>query len=717
MMGVANDIIDSLNIEQQSAVIAPQSPVLVLAGAGSGKTRVLVHRIAWLIQQEGVSPHQILAVTFTNKAAREMRERIESLLPFAIQGMWVGTFHGLANRFLRAHYEKAGLPKNFQILDSQDQLQVIKRILVNLQIDPKKWPANQFQWQINQQKEQGKRARHVDAQGDFYQEQLIKVYQSYEQACERGGLVDFSELLLRCHEVLLDNRDLLEHYQARFKHVLIDEFQDTNKIQYAWLRLLTQQHQCLFAVGDDDQSIYGWRGADVANIRGFESDYPTAMMVKLEQNYRSTGNILNAANQLIDNNDDRFGKNLWTESGKGDVISLYSAYNEIDEAKYVVQKIKKEHSKGTNYNEFAILYRSNAQSRLFEEQLLVAGIDYRVYGGLRFFDRKEIKDAMAYLRLVMNRQDDSAFERIVNHPPRGVGAKCLSGIRQQALESNVTLWDAANLICQDESIAARTRGSIKKFISLIEGIAEKVDALSLRECVDTTIQDSGLQVFYAKEKTEKALTRQENLAELVNAAALLEEQEEDDPLSAFLSYAALDSSEDKSDRDEPSVQLMTLHSAKGLEFPIVFITGMEDGLFPHNRTLNDLSELEEERRLCYVGMTRAMQTLYLTYANVRRIYGDVRYTMRSRFLNELPEDCLQEERQEKDSIAPVINYSVSEDNDFPGYCPGQRVSHDLFGDGVIMNIEGDGLQMKVHVNFSSAGEKWLLAERAKLQAL
>ncbi|MBT7443163.1 MAG: DNA helicase II [Methylococcales bacterium] len=722
-MNQNTDILTSLNPEQADAVTANNGPVLILAGAGSGKTRVLVHRIAWLIQQQQVAPHDILAVTFTNKAAKEMRVRIESLLPFSIAGMWVGTFHGLANRLLRAHYQQAKLPQTFQILDSADQLQMIKRICKDLELDPKKWPPKQFQWMISDHKERGLRARHVNPEGDYQLQKMHTVYQQYEETCQRAGVVDFSELLLKAHEVLLENPTILEHYQQRFKHILVDEFQDTNKIQYAWLQLLSSQHKGIFAVGDDDQSIYGWRGAEVENIRNFSNEFPNAQMVKLEQNYRSTSNILNAANALIENNAQRLGKKLWTDSGEGDRITLYGAFNEIDEAEYVIKQINRLARDGVRHDNVAILYRSNAQSRLFEEQLMRSNIDYKVYGGLRFFDRKEIKDALAYLRLIANPHDDAALTRIINRPTRGIGAKCITSVQARANAEGITLWQAIETLTKGTELTARTAYVLIKFTQLIESLQQQSTTLSLEDMVTNVVETVELHTLYEKEAPESAATRRENLIELGNAAAQVSsELDGEDPLSTFLAYTALESSEeDDETADRNCVQLMTLHSAKGLEFPVVFLTGMEEGLFPHSRSMDDPDQLEEERRLCYVGITRAMQQLFLTHAHVRRMFGEAKYSMRSQFIEEMPEELITDvSLPAKPKAAPISEpTSLFDEPDMEGmpFYLGQHVAHSKFGEGVVLNIDMQGVHPKVEINFNDVGNKLLNMEYAKLTPL
>jgi DNA helicase-2/ATP-dependent DNA helicase PcrA len=601
-------ILESLNDAQRQAVTAPSEPLLVIAGAGSGKTRVLVHRAAWLIDVEGISPQSLLAVTFTNKAAAEMRGRIESLLQMPVNHLWIGTFHGLAHRLLRRHWQDAGLPQNFQIIDSDDQLRIIKRLLKNLELDDDRWVPRQIQYFINAQKDEGLRPQHLDDEGDINRRQSISLYQSYQEICDRGGLVDFAELLLRAHELWRDHPEILQHYQKRFQHLLVDEFQDTNAIQYAWLRLLAGKEGVPFVVGDDDQSIYRWRGARVEHINQFQKDFPGTKVVKLEQNYRSTETILNAANAVIANNESRMGKNLWTEGGEGDSIRIYSAYNERDEAEFVVGRLRDWSDQGNLRADAAVLYRSNAQSRVLEESLINAGLPYRVYGGLRFFERAEIKDALAYLRLIANRDDDSSFERIVNRPTRGIGARTVEAMRSYARANSSTMWRAAGAIASGE-LSGRAASSVVVFLNLIERMAADTAGLDLHEQVDHVIHASGLLEFFQKEKGERGETRVENLEELVSAASSFKADSADEmtPLDAFLSHAALESGEGQADAWEDCVQLMTMHSAKGLEFPLVFLCGMEDGLFPHQRSIADPNGLEEERRLCYVGITRAKQ--------------------------------------------------------------------------------------------------------------
>ncbi len=715
-------IIDPLNDAQRSAVTAPNRAILVLAGAGSGKTRVLVHRIAWQIKVEGIPAHSILAVTFTNKAAREMRNRIEDLLGLSTQTMWIGTFHGLAHRLLRRHAKEAKLPDTFQVMDSADQLRVIKRLAATLNLDEGKWPPKQIQWFINAQKDEGKRARHQLDPGDLFQKQMLAVYRAYEDLCDRSGLVDFAELLLRAHELLRDNPDLLAFYQQRFLQVHVDEFQDTNTIQYAWLRLLTEGKDNLFVVGDDDQSIYGWRGARIENIFNFQRHYPNHGVIKLEQNYRSTSNILAAANKVISMNEARMGKELWTDAGEGELISLYAAFNELDEAYFVVDRIKAWVNEGGSRCEIAILYRSNAQSRQFEEKLMATGTPYRVYGGLRFFERAEIKNALAYMRLTANRHDDPSFERVINTPTRGLGTKAIDDIRMIAKEQDVSLWSAAVLLLNQKSMGPRAKNALIGFLELIERLAAQAEELELYEKVQFINEQSGLLTLYKNEKGDRGEEKLENLDELVNAArhfdAGQENEENMGELDLFLAHAALEAGEMQGEEFDDCVQLMTLHSAKGLEFKLVFLAGMEEGLFPSQQSSDDIARLEEERRLCYVGMTRAMRQLYLTYAESRRIYGKETYSRPSRFLREIPAELMQEVRMRGHVSRPIavekpMNPLLQERR----FKLGQRVGHAKFGEGVVLQIEGEGAQERAQINFKQAGVKWLMLSYAQLEAL
>ncbi|HHJ1295661.1 DNA helicase II [Pseudomonas sp. 17391] len=719
-------LLNSLNDAQRQAVAASLGRQLVLAGAGSGKTRVLVHRIAWLIQVEQASPHSILSVTFTNKAAAEMRQRIEQLLGINPAGMWVGTFHGLAHRLLRAHWQEARLVQNFQILDSDDQQRLVKRVMRELGLDEQKWPARQAQWFINGQKDEGLRPQHIQAGGDLFLSTMRDVYTAYEQACERAGVIDFSELLLRALDLWRDHPGLLEHYQRRFSHVLVDEFQDTNAVQYAWLRLLARGGQSLMAVGDDDQSIYGWRGAKIENIHQYTADFPDAEMIRLEQNYRSTGGILKAANALIANNSGRLGKELWTDMGEGEPLTLYAAYNEHDEARYVVETIESLVKQGNARNEIAILYRSNAQSRVLEEALLRERIPYRIYGGQRFFERAEIKNAMAYLRLLEGRGNDAALERVINVPPRGIGEKTVEAIRDHARHSQLSMWEAMCQLLAAKALKGRAASALGAFIELIEGLATKVVDMPLHTMTQTTIEQSGLINYHQEEKGEKGQARVENLEELVSAARNFEAGDEDadlSPLSAFLGHASLEAGDAQADEHEDSIQLMTLHSAKGLEFPYVFLVGMEEGLFPHKMSLEEPGRLEEERRLAYVGITRAMRQLVMTYAETRRLYGSETYNKVSRFVREIPPGLVQEVRLSNSVSRPFGGAKVATSNLFANanipqtaFNLGQRVQHAVFGEGVILNFEGSGAQARVQVNFAE-GSKWLMLGYAKLEAI
>ncbi|MEE8426523.1 MAG: DNA helicase II [Woeseiaceae bacterium] len=715
-------ILESLNDAQRQAVTASADPMLVIAGAGSGKTRVLVHRAAWLIDVEGISPQSLLAVTFTNKAAAEMRGRIEALLGTPVSHLWIGTFHGLAHRLLRRHWREAGLPQNFQIIDSDDQLRLIKRLLKGLEIDDSRWVPREIQYFINGQKDEGLRPKHLDDEGDPTRRQMIALYQSYEELCQRGGLVDFAELLLRAHELWRDNAELLAHYQRRFQHLLVDEFQDTNAIQYGWLRLLAGKTGIPFVVGDDDQSIYRWRGARVEHILQFQKDFPTASVVKLEQNYRSTATILNAANAVIANNTSRMGKNLWTEGADGEPIKVYAAYNERDEADFILGRLQDWIDQGNLRADAAILYRSNAQSRVLEEGLINKGIPYRVYGGLRFFERAEIKDALAYLRLISNRDDDSAFERVLNRPTRGIGARTAEIMRSYARAHLCSMWRAAGAVAND-NLSGRATNAVLAFLDLIETMARDTAGLDLHEQVDYVIQASGLIEFFRKDKGEKGETRVENLLELVSGAKGFEPDpaEEMSPLDEFLSHAALEAGEGQADAWEDCVQLMTMHSAKGLEFPLVFLSGMEDGLFPHQRSIADPSGLEEERRLCYVGITRAKQTLYVTYAEQRRLHGMDNFSQPSRFIAEIPEEYIEEVRPRVQVSRPMRPTRRRSKSTAPGadlgIRLGQRVRHSKFGDGVILNCEGQGAHARVEVNFETAGTKWLVLSYANLDLM
>jgi DNA helicase-2/ATP-dependent DNA helicase PcrA len=721
-------LLDALNPAQRDAVTAAPGHYLVLAGAGSGKTRVLVHRIAWLTEVVGASPWSVLAVTFTNKAAGEMRGRAEALMPHGARGLTVGTFHGIAHRWLRQHWREAGLSETFQILDADDQQRLVKRTITTLGLDEGRFPPRQATWFINSAKDEGKRPEAIDPGYNPATRTLIDVYRAYEDACRRGGLVDFAELLLRLHELLLNNDALLAHYRRRFEHLLVDEFQDTNTIQYAFVRLLAGDSGRVFVVGDDDQAIYGWRGAKVENVQQFLRDYPSATTLKLEQNHRSTGNILSAANAVIARNPTRLGKALWTEAGHGEAIDLYAAYNAEDEARFVIERIRQWLRDGGRRSECAVLYRSNAQSRLFEEQLLAHELPYRVYGGLRFFDRAEVKDALAWLRLVASRHDDAAFERAIGAPPRGVGERTLEALRLDARRAQRSLWDAALALLGGDALAARSKAALRAFLTLVEELDRDTRELTLAERCAHAIERSGLKVHYANDAKGLVESRVENLEELINVTSryVLSKDDADaglTALTAFLAAAALEAGEGEGEAWEDCVQLMTLHSAKGLEFPLVFVAGLEDGLFPSQKSLEEPGRLEEERRLAYVGITRARRKLVLSYAESRRLHGLDSYHRPSRFLGEIPAGVLREVRPRVQVSRPVAftrnghARAGALEERAPGLRLGQRVVHAIFGEGVVIDAEGAGEHARVQVNFEEVGAKWLVLGYAKLTAL
>ena len=714
-------ILNNLNAAQEEAVTSDKKHLLVLAGAGSGKTRVLVHRIAWKIQVDNVSPYSILAVTFTNKASREMRERIDELLGMSLRGMWVGTFHGLAHRLLKAHWRDAKLPENFQILDSDDQLRLVKRVMRSMDLDEQRWPPKQAQWWINGQKDEGLRSSHFQEGGDPFIATMLRIYRGYEETCDRLGVIDFAELLLRALELWKHNPQVLEHYQQRFQHILVDEFQDTNAVQYAWLRLLAGKVSAMTAVGDDDQSIYGWRGAKVENILSYERDFADTHTVKLEQNYRSTSNILLAANAVIAKNAERLGKNLWTDSGDGEPIALYAAFNEHDESRYIADRLQSWVSDGNRREDAAILYRSNAQSRVLEAALLQADIPYRIYGGQRFYERLEIKNALSYLRLMLNCHDDVAFERVVNVPPRGIGERTLELVRELSRANTSSLWTAACALIDEKRLAARATNAIAGFLQLINEMSGQLDELPLFEQAENAIQYSGLIEMHRREKGERGQARVENLEELIGACRNFEAEDKDLPtLPQFLDQVALDSGDRQADEDQDAVQLMTLHSAKGLEFPLVFIAGVEENLFPHKMSLDEPGRLEEERRLAYVGITRAMQKLYLTFAESRSIYGSESFNSVSRFVRDIPKEVIEEVRLQN-TIARPTSYAASairsDQGDDTGFQLGQQVNHNVYGEGVILNFEGNGPRARVHVRFEQAGTKILILASANLAAI
>jgi DNA helicase-2/ATP-dependent DNA helicase PcrA len=727
---MTSSILDGLNPQQLEAVTLPRMSALILAGAGSGKTRVLTTRIAWLIQTGQVSPMALLAVTFTNKAAREMLTRISAMLPINTRGMWVGTFHGLCNRLLRTHHRDAGLPQAFQILDTSDQLAMVKRVMRSLNVDDEKYPPRQVQWFISGQKDAGLRASQVEPVDDFSR-RLTEIYAAYDRQCNQEGVVDFAELLLRCYELLRRNEVLRAHYQARFQHILVDEFQDTNKLQYGWLKLLAGPETAVFAVGDDDQSIYAFRGADVGNMASFERDFRIEKVIKLEQNYRSHGNILDAANALIAHNRERLGKNLWTAEGTGEPLRVFEAATDVEEATFIVDEVRNLKREGVRLSDMALLYRSNAQSRVLEHALFNANIGYRVYGGLRFFERQEVKHALAYLRLIANAEDDGAFLRVVNFPTRGIGARSIEQLQEAARLTGTSLWQAA---CSG-ALGGKAGSSIGAFVQLIEGLRRQVGGLPLAEIIEHVVDGSGLKQHYQTEK--EGAERLENLDELVNAAASFVVEEIYDPasegggttdpndplaaLTAFLAHASLEAGEHQAGAGEDALQLMTVHSAKGLEFHAVFVGGLEEGLFPHENSLNEADGLEEERRLMYVAITRARRRLYLSYAQSRMLHGQTRYNVASRFLEELPEKLMK-----KLNAAPArpwapAPFRASSPFSSPaagdtGWRVGQNVEHPKFGAGVIVNAEGRGADARVQVNFRNAGLKWLALEYAKLTA-
>ena len=716
-------LIDALNPAQREAVCAERGNYLVLAGAGSGKTRVLTSRIAWLNQVFDVPLYRVLAVTFTNKAAAEMRSRLTTLLPEGSRGMWVGTFHGIAHRLLRLHWQEANLPEAFQVLDSDDQLRLVKRVVKDLQLDDTRFPPKQLVWWINNHKDAGRRPSSIQvAMGDQFTRVQVQVYEEYEIRCQRSGLVDFAEILLRAHETLLKQPALLGHYQQRFSEILVDEFQDTNNVQFAFIRLLAGDRGCVFVVGDDDQSIYGWRGAQVENMQKFLRDYPNTQTIRLEQNYRSTGNILAAANAVIAHNPERLGKKLWTEDSDGSLIDLYTAFNEVDEARYVIGKIQAAIQNGNSPSDCAVLYRNNAQSRAIEEQLLSAALPYRVYGGQRFFERMEIRDAMAYLRLVSNRNDDAAFERAVNTPTRGIGDKTLDELRRLARDSALSLWQAAELIQSQDCLSARAKNALNGFLAIIRHIDAHREGMELYELFDFILIQSQLRAHYTKESKGELDSRVDNLDEWVSVASRFarrivpDEEQDASELSLFLAYAALEAGEGQVQEGAAGVQLMTLHSAKGLEFPFVFLVGLEEGLFPSARSLDESNRLEEERRLAYVGITRAREKLTITYAESRRMHGTELYGTPSRFIREIPEKLIHTIRAKTPSYGNSNRFNSGLSENSSVFRLGQSVSHATFGEGVIIQFEGSGAHGRVQVNFEREGSKWLVLAYAKLQA-
>ncbi len=720
-----SEIFETLNEPQRKAVTSEAQSLLVLAGAGSGKTRVIAHRVAWLIKAQNVNPHSILTVTFTNKASREMRGRIEDIVQEEMGNFWCGTFHGISHRLLRTHWEEAGLRKEFSILDSEDQHRVIKRVVKSMGLDDTKWPPRQIQWFINKQKDECLRSKDVEVTDDYFTEKMVEIYKVYEELCERESLVDFGELLLRVYVLLKTNDQVLRHYQRRFSHILVDEFQDTNEVQYQFLKMLAASGSNFIAVGDDDQSIYGWRGAKSENINRFTNDYKNTEIIRLEQNYRSTSVILNAANEVIKNNQGRLGKELWTDQKEGEPISVYSAYNEDDEARFVVGSIQNWVAQGRNLDEVAILYRSNAQSRVLEEAILRESLPYKIYGGLRFYERAEIKNAMSYLKLVYGREDDAAFERVINIPPRGIGVKTIEIIRSKAMEGKTSLWKACQELLDNDGFTSRAAQSIEGFMNSFDALESDTKDLQLWEIVDITIERSGLIEYHKKEAGEKGRTRVENLSELVGAAKDFEpdsfDELDESSLKMFIDHAALDAGETQASEHELAIQLMTLHSAKGLEFPLVFITGFEEGLFPHKLSIEDPNQLQEERRLCYVGMTRSMEKLFVTHAEMRNLYGSESFNPASRFLREIPEELTVEVRTggnvSRSSNSKLKGSRINGEVPETEFKLGQRVLHESFGEGVILNYEGEGSNARVEVNFDSSETKWLMVTYAKLQQI
>ncbi|MGT0191341.1 UvrD-helicase domain-containing protein [Burkholderia pyrrocinia] len=784
------DLLANLNPEQHAAVTLPNEPALILAGAGSGKTRVLITRIAWLIQQGYASPPTVLAVTFTNKAAREMMARLSAMMPIDTRGMWIGTFHGLCNRMLRTHWRDAGLPQTFQILDTADQLSAIKRLMKAANVDDEKYPPKNVQYFINNAKEQGLRPDKVDAT-DSFNRKFVELYQAYDQQCQREGVVDFPELLLRCYELLAYNAPLRAHYQARFKHILVDEFQDTNKLQYAWLKMLAGGQNAIFAVGDDDQSIYAFRGANVGNMRDFEDEFRVRNLIKLEQNYRSHGNILDAANQLISNNAHRLGKNLRTDAGHGEPVRVYEASTDSQEAGWIVEEIRSLINTGMARSEVAVLYRSNAQSRSIEHTLMSSGIPYRVYGGLRFFERQEVKHALAYLRLIDNPNDDTAFVRVVNFPTRGIGARSIEQLADAARLYGCSMAAAIPYV------TGKAGTSLGGFANLVAKMRADTQQMNLPDTVEYVVRASGLADFYQGER--EGQDRLENLQELVNAATAFVVEEgygldtparsiplragaiaapelgaaTDDPavdvldpaspgdpaqnpdtmtpLAGFLSHASLEAGDNQAQAGQDAVQLMTVHAAKGLEFSAVFITGLEEGLFPHENSVLESDGLEEERRLMYVAITRAKERLYLSFAQSRMLHGQTRYNVRSRFFDELPEHVLKwltpkveagsrwggrsdnagygrdwfarpgggsrEQIVDAAVSAPLPAFADKQRAAGAGFRVGQQVFHTKFGEGTVTALEGSGTDAKAQVKFKRHGEKWLALAVAKLQAV
>ena len=719
-------ILENLNDDQRNAVTSEKQHLLVLAGAGSGKTRVLVHKVAWEVEALGKNPSSIMAVTFTNKAANEMRSRIETLLQAQIFDSWIGTFHGLSHKLLKRFHKEADLSSGFTILDSDDQLRIIKRISKEFNLDEATWPARQSQWQINSWKDEGIRSLKVNEDGDFYTETVNKIYKEYEETCNRDDLVDFGELILKSYEVIKKSSSVKTFFESRFESVLIDEFQDTNTIQYKWLQEIASAKTKITAVGDDDQSIYGWRGAKVEHVNSFVEDYNNTDVIRLEQNYRSTSVILNAANSLIDNNKDRLGKNLWTEKVEGENIILYQAYNEQDEARYVADVLKDWMLKGGAYEETAILYRSNAQSRAIEEALLRISIPYRIYGGLRFYERLEIKNAIAYLKVIFNNNDNPSFERSVSNPTRGVGEKTLNKIRQTSKKYNISYIKASAKLIDEGNISGRGGAGLKDYLEFVAGCKNFIEENTLSELMELIIKETGLYAYHGKEAGEKGKTRTENLEELITATKNFEQSIKEEITNSqiaekYLDIISLDSGDRQASEHDDAAQLMTMHSAKGLEFKLVILTGLEESLFPHGRSMESSSQLEEERRLCYVAITRAMEKLYITHAESRRLHGTDTFNPPSRFLKEIPKDLIDEIRPRAQTNIPYNRKDFSETKiEFEmdiGISLGQKVRHKKFGEGIVLNYEGSGESARVQVNFEDSGTKWLVMSYANLEKM
>ena len=719
-------ILENLNDDQRNAVTSEKQHLLVLAGAGSGKTRVLVHKVAWEVEALGKNPSSIMAVTFTNKAANEMRSRIETLLQAQIFDSWIGTFHGLSHKLLKRFHKEADLSSGFTILDSDDQLRIIKRISKEFNLDEATWPARQSQWQINSWKDEGIRSSKVNEDGDFYTETVNKIYKEYEETCNRDDLVDFGELILKSYEVIKKSPSVKTFFESRFESVLIDEFQDTNTIQYKWLQEIASAKTKITAVGDDDQSIYGWRGAKVEHVNSFVEDYNNTDVIRLEQNYRSTSVILNAANSLIDNNKDRLGKNLWTEKVEGENIILYQAYNEQDEARYVADVLKDWMLKGGTYEETAILYRSNAQSRAIEEALLRISIPYRIYGGLRFYERLEIKNAIAYLKVIFNNNDNPSFERSVSNPTRGVGEKTLNKIRQTSKKYNISYIKASAKLIDEGNISGRGGAGLKDYLEFVAGCKNFIEENTLSELMELIIKETGLYAYHGKEAGEKGKTRTENLEELITATKNFEQSIKEEITNSqiaekYLDIISLDSGDRQASEHDDAAQLMTMHSAKGLEFKLVILTGLEESLFPHGRSMESSSQLEEERRLCYVAITRAMEKLYITHAESRRLHGTDTFNPPSRFLKEIPKDLIDEIRPRAQTNIPYNRKDFSETKiEFEmdiGISLGQKVRHKKFGEGIVLNYEGSGESARVQVNFEDSGTKWLVMSYANLEKM